>query len=71
MANSIMMLRCKWCGAEIALAKGYYGALRCLVNANNVDILDAFIHAHGVRCDKCEYAVDESTEHFELHEFYS
>ena len=68
MANNRMMLRCKWCGDYVQLGKGYYGSLRGLVDA---DLVNAFIEAHGLRCPKCEYAIDDSTEHFELQEFYS
>lgn len=68
MANNIMMLRCRWCGDYVPLGKGYYGDLRGLVNA---DLVNTFIEAHGSCCEKCEYAIDDSTEHFELQEYYS
>lgn len=68
MANSRMILRCRWCRAEVELAKGYQGDMRYTSNCQRIRDL---IENHGLCCSKCIDAYEKSTNHFQLVELYS
>lgn len=68
MANSLLVMRCRWCRKEIYLAKGYCGRYRYLPGETPLKNL---IEEHGWNCPKSEEPIDYATDHFQIVEFYS
>lgn len=73
MANSIMVLKCKWCKTGISLGKGYYGDMRIerACPKKYLEKINKFYNAHGSNCKNALFSWDDSSEHYEIAEFYS